>query len=303
MKKRAICLLALALVLVLTGCTPPHANAKGEPGSDIIVLDNGHDAAQGGPIVVTLKPVPTPSFSPTPSPVETKAPLVPTATPEAPTAPVTPGPPDQNAGEGQKTVYLTFDDGPSKLTDEILQILSDKGVTATFFVIGDKALEHPDHILAIAKQGSMVANHSQTHRTDDIYQSAEAFLEDLDRGRQTIASILGDDYVSDLIRFPYGSTNRRCRDYRDDVTAAGYRYFDWNALNGDAEKGKDRTASMLYDEFVETVDVQAKRDRNIIVLMHDTNSKQGTVEMLPDAIDYLMNLGYTFDTLEYASMN
>lgn len=143
-----------------------------------------------------------------------------------------------------------------------------------------------------------------THETDKIYVSAEAFLEDIAACQDTLRGILGSDYQpEDLIRFPYGSTNRRCRDYRDDVRAAGYRYFDWNALNGDAESGASKkSAEELYDRFVETVDVQANRGRDIIVLMHDTNSKKATVEMLPDAIDYLKDLGYTFATLESVPM-
>ena len=76
-----------------------------------------------------------------------------------------------------------------------------------------------------------------------------------------------------------------------------------DALNGDAESGASKkSAEELYDRFVETVDVQANRGRDIIVLMHDTNSKKATVEMLPDAIDYLKDLGYTIATLESVPM-
>ena len=307
MRNKAIWILVLSLVLCLTGCTPPHANAQGSSGSDVIILESGHDAGSGQ-VVVTLKPIPTPTATPQPTQtqpvvvVETPVPS-PSPTPTPTQAPQEIAEPDRS--EGQKYVYLTFDDGPSKNTESILEILEEKGVHATFFVIGDNALKYPDQIRAIAEQGSVVANHTQTHETDEIYKSADAFLADLEACEETIHSILGEDYYpSDLIRFPYGSTNRRCRDYRDEIKAAGYRYFDWNALNGDAESGASgRSAEDLYDEFVETVDVQANRGRDIIVLMHDTNSKVNTVKMLPDAIDYLKELGYTFATLENVPMS
>ena len=145
---------------------------------------------------------------------------------------------------------------------------------------------------------------TQTHDTSVIYQDTESCLKAFDDGRDTIASILGSDYPNDLVRFPYGSTNRRCRDYRDAVKNAGYRFFDWNALNGDAESGASkRTSDDLYQELKNTVDKQYKKGNDIIVLMHDTNSKTNTVKMLPDAIDYIQSLGYTFETLEHKPMS
>ena len=312
MRRNAIYIVTLLLLttVLLSGCTPPHANAQGVPSGDMVILENGDGhAAHQEQIVVTLKPAPTPEATPTPAPTATPAPTpdpTPELTPEATEAPEAAGPSnpaEQIPAVECKICYLTFDDGPSKNTEAILDVLEDKGVVATFFVIGENAQRHPERIQAIAAQGSLVANHTQTHQTDTIYKSEEALLKDLEAGRQTILSILGQDYPDDLMRFPYGSTNRRCRDYREAVEAAGYRYFDWNALNGDAESdASSRTTQQLYEELVETVNVQAERGRNLIVLMHDTNSKGKTVEMLPDAIDYIRSLGYTFATLENKPM-
>ena len=315
MRKNAMILVSLVSVLIalLSGCAAPLANAQGEPGGDMIILENdtGHAAAHQEQQVVTLKPAPTPTATPIPTPEPTPV-WTPTPTPEIETP--TPAPETQWEGpvnqaelwqgeENAKYCYLTFDDGPSRNTEAILQVLTEKDAVATFFVIGTNAASHPERIVAIAQQGSLVANHTQTHKTDEIYQSEEALMEDLNAGRETILSILGEEYTDDLMRFPYGSTNRRCRDYREAVEAAGYRYFDWNALNGDAEHGAaSRSASDLYEQLVETVDVQAERGRDLIILMHDTNSKGKTVEMLDEAIDYIRGLGYTFATLENVPM-
>ena len=311
-RKLMIVLVVLLLAaLSLSSCAAPHASAAAEPEGAMIILDNGENRQADEPAKVTLKPRPTATAAPTATPT-----VAPTATP-APTpvieiievtpAPEADGPvnkPDLIGTAEGLVCYLTFDDGPSRNTEAILEVLREKDVKATFFIVGTNADDHPERVRAIAEQGSLVANHTQTHNTDEIYDNADALLADLEAGRQTILSILGDDYPDDLMRFPYGSTNRRCRDYRDDVEAAGYRYFDWNALNGDAEHGaSSRSADDLYDYLVETVDEQASRGRNLIVLMHDTNSKGKTVEMLGDAIDYIRSLGYTFDTLENKSMN
>ena len=300
---------ALILALLsLCGCMAPHASAAGDPEGAMIILDNGERAQAEEPAKVTLKPRPTPTAAPTPTPTpEPTATPVAEATPEILPEPSATGPENKpelaGAGEGL-TCYLTFDDGPSRNTEKILEVLREKDVKATFFIVGTNALEHPERLKAIAEQGSLVANHTQTHDTDEIYDDADSLLEDLENGRQTILSILGEDYPDDLMRFPYGSTNRRCRDYRGAVEDAGYRYFDWNALNGDAEHGaSERSVREHYEYLVETVDVQAARGRDLIILMHDTNSKGKTVEMLGDAIDYIRSLGYTFDTLENTPMN
>ena len=300
----------LLLTALLTGCAAPHANAQGVPSGDMVILDNSGDrTAHHEQVVVTLRPAPTPEATPTPAPTATPSPTpapTPEITPEPTATPEVSGP--ENPAEplpvvDGKICYLTFDDGPSKNTEAILKVLEEKNVVATFFVIGNNAQSHPERIEAIAAQGSLVANHTQSHDTDNIYKSESALLKDLEAGRQTILSILGEDYPDDLMRFPYGSTNRRCRDYRDAVRDAGYRYFDWNALNGDAESNaSSRSAQDLYEQLKETVNSQAKRGRNLIVLMHDTNSKGKTVEMLPDAIDYIRSLGYTFATLENKPM-
>ena len=135
--RRNLLLILPLLLLLLTGCAAPHVRAQG----DLLVRrpNEGREAEA----VVTLKPVPTAApATPTPTPV----PATPTPEPATP-EPVTPSPtpaqvlaePDRS--EGQKYVYLTFDDGPSKNTQEILAILNEKGVHATFFLVGEKAAE------------------------------------------------------------------------------------------------------------------------------------------------------------------
>ncbi|MDR3084760.1 MAG: polysaccharide deacetylase [Christensenellaceae bacterium] len=196
-------------------------------------------------------------------------------------------------------VYLTFDDGPSKNTDPILDILLDEGVPATFFVIGENAARNTARIRRMAEQGCVVANHSNTHNMPEIYKSQEALFADIQACTDTIHSILGEDYPVNLFRFPGGSTGKRCRGYRDAVAAAGYRYFDWNALNGDAETRTQRSPEELMNRLKSTIQDVHGRKNHVIILMHDTGSKTNTVLMVRDAIHYLRELGYSFDTLDH----
>lgn len=273
--------LALLLILLcfpyIAGCAQPKTVEVHRPTLEAPTAPN-----------VKLPPATPPSAVPTPAETPT-----PHDNPNAPAPEATPiDDPDQ------KKVYLTFDDGPSPNTDAILKILTDKGVTATFFVIGTRAEEYPTQLKNIVAQGSVVGNHTYSHKTNEIYKSKDALLADIERNRALLADALGESYPLDLFRFPKGSTNKGCRNYRWDVANAGYRYFDWNALNGDAETTQPRTAEQLYERFKQTVDDVDGRKKEVIVLMHDTKSKTATVEMLPQAIDYLFSLGYVFRTLD-----
>ncbi|MDR2514449.1 MAG: polysaccharide deacetylase [Christensenellaceae bacterium] len=222
----------------------------------------------------TPEPTPEPSPEPTETPAEYLQPPLPIA-------------------------YLSFDDGPSRNTDGVLDILKEEGVTATFFVIGENAARNAAGLQRMVEQGCVVANHSNTHDMPRIYKSQEALFADIQACTDTLHSILGEDYPVNLFRFPGGSTGKLCREYRQAVAAAGYRYFDWNALNGDAETRSPRTPEELLARLKSTVqEVHGRKDR-IIILMHDTGSKTNTVLMLRDAIRYLKDLGYSFDTLDH----
>lgn len=286
---------ALFFVLIcclLTGCgTARQLQIQPEPYSNTPVQINIAPAQQA-------LPANTPAQETTP-PEETAAPEEAAPTEEAQDVPQAPPPVTENS----KIVYLTFDDGPSKNTEGLLKILADEEVPATFFVVGENAERHPERIKAIDEAGHLVANHTYSHNTKEIYKNADALLDNIKKCQDVLVSILGEDYPTDLFRFPKGSTNKGCRDLRKDVREAGYRYFDWNALNGDAETGEyKRTAQELYERFKQTVDDVDGRKNEVIVLMHDTNSKENTVAMLQDAIRYLKSLGYEFRTLQYAEM-
>lgn len=188
-----------------------------------------------------------------------------------------------------KTVYLTFDDGPSdRVTPKILDVLDEENVKATFFIIGQQAERRDYLIKREAESGHTVAVHSYTHNYSEIYSSPHSLIADIDRCNDVIESITGKR--SDLYRFPGGSYG-----LREELIAAaaghGMRYVDWNASTRDAEC--PGSAGQLFDSAVAT---SAGLDR-VVLLSHDSTYKTSTPEATRRLIKYYKENGYTFDVL------
>ena len=91
----------------------------------------------------------------------------------------------------EKTVYLTYDDGPSKNTPRILDVLKKYGVKATFFVIGKEDEESLALYKRIVDEGHTIAVHTYSHKYHDIYQSVDAYLEDFEKVENLIYNTTG----------------------------------------------------------------------------------------------------------------
>ena len=196
--------------------------------------------------------------------------------------------------ENQKIAYLTFDDGPSpEVTPQILDILKEYDIKATFFIIGSQAEKNPDLILQIKNEGHVIANHSYGHDYKYLYSNTNNFLSDIKKTEEILKSILADDFDSSLIRFPGGSHGDSKAAARRAAKANGYKYVDWNVVNGDAE-GMYIPAPKLLNRVQQTL----KNQKEAIVLMHDGKTKQTSADALPDIIDYLKSQDYIFRSLE-----
>ena len=194
-----------------------------------------------------------------------------------------------------KIVYLTFDDGPSKtITPEILRILKDYNIEATFFVLGSMAEKSPELIREIKDKGHAIGNHSYSHKYDIIYKNMDNFLQEIKSTEKVLKDILGQDFYTKLLRFPGGSSGDVKIPYIEAAKARGYDVYDWNALNGDSE-AIDVAKDKLIERLILTESKVKKGE--LIVLMHDTYGKETTVEALPAIIEYLRDKGYTFRKL------
>lgn len=193
----------------------------------------------------------------------------------------------------KKIAYLTFDDGPSKITPEILDILKKYDIKATFFVIGNLAEKNPDIIDRIYKEGHALGNHSYSHNYKYIYKNTNNFLNELKSTEKVLKEILGENFETNIIRFPGGSFGDKKASFRKVAIDNGYVYYDWNALNGDAE-GHNIPKNKLFQRFKNT----SNGKKELIILMHDMGSKKTTAQALPDIIEYLQQNGYEFDILK-----
>jgi peptidoglycan/xylan/chitin deacetylase (PgdA/CDA1 family) len=176
-----------------------------------------------------------------------------------------------------KKVYLTFDDGPSNYTDDILDILSEYNAKATFFVIGKTDENSKKIYKRIVDEGHTLGMHSFSHVYNSIYKSVEDFDKDFTKLSDLLYDVTG--YLPSLYRFPGGSSNNVCNKdilpfikYLNDKAVT---YYDWNVVNGDAT-GKILTPKQLYQNVVTGV----SHHKTSIVLMHDTDTKENTVKSL-----------------------
>ncbi|KHD36715.1 polysaccharide deacetylase [Clostridium acetobutylicum] len=194
----------------------------------------------------------------------------------------------------KKTAYLTFDDGPSPNTTKILDILNANKIKATFFILGKNAEMHPDLVKLEYKYGNSIGNHTYSHNIR-YNESTDEFLADVNRCDSILKSILGDKYTPKLLRFPGGSgmpRETRLAPFRQAVTNAGYRYLDWNDETGDAEYRLAPVPTLMSN-----LEHNTGNQHTVVVLMHDAAAKTTSVDALPQVIQYLKNLGYTFDKI------
>lgn len=195
-----------------------------------------------------------------------------------------------------KTIYLTFDDGPSYLTESILNILKEEGVPATFFVTSKQIDEYSNDIIRMVKENHTVALHTSTHNYSYVYSSLDNYFSDLNDISNKVQNITGK--YSNIVRLPGGSSNTVSKRYSIGVVSLivnklnedGYYYYDWNIDSEDA------SGRLSKDQIYTNVTTRLHSGTNVI-LMHDAPSKVTTMEALRDIIKYGKDNGYTFSKI------
>jgi peptidoglycan/xylan/chitin deacetylase (PgdA/CDA1 family) len=183
----------------------------------------------------------------------------------------------------RKTVYLTFDDGPRPhATENVLDILDDEGVRATFFLVGKKAVLHPDIVQEIVRRGHTIGNHTYTHMMP-WGKNRKLYVEDALKNRKLLEDIAGVPVP--LFRPPGGNLRMI-----GEIEKAGMKPVLWTTLSGDCAEGK----APAYLKSI--ISLQEERrpifHYPMIVLMHDPSTR--TAEALPKIIAYFKKNGYRF---------
>ncbi|WP_174704656.1 polysaccharide deacetylase family protein [Paenibacillus physcomitrellae] len=272
------------------GQNPSKAPASDKPGNGSNMKDaDGKEAnqatdASSGADKPVATPVPTlqpdPTTQPGSMPKADKEPLI------------SASPPDRKPGKQPllpasiktKTVYLTFDDGPGRYTDQIAAILAKNNIHATFFAIGENLKHYPKQVNHLLDAGHYVGLHSMSHDYNKLYKSGSSanFIEEFQQEQALFKKITGQDV--DLIRAPYGSAPQINKKFRDDIVDAGFKMWDWTV---DSE---DWSYKNHPEKVIGQVKRQVRGNLNVI-LMHETKQ---TVQALPQIIAYLKNKGYAF---------
>lgn len=191
-------------------------------------------------------------------------------------------------------IYLTFDDGPSSdITPQILDILEQKNIKATFFLV-HYSEKNQELVKKEANMEHTIGLHGYTHIYSEVYQSADACMENFSKIQEQVFQTTGKK--SNIIRFPGGSSNTISRKYCEGIMTEltqrvineGFRYFDWNIDSDDA--GRAKTSEDVYNNVISGI----KENRSNVVLMHDFSNNEKTVNALENIINYGLENGFVF---------
>ncbi|MGM9974543.1 MAG: polysaccharide deacetylase family protein [Clostridiaceae bacterium] len=209
-------------------------------------------------------------------------------------------------GEGEKTVFLTFDDGPStESTNKILDILKENDVKATFFVWAEtleQSQGQRDSLKRALEEGHAIGNHSYSHNYNYLYPNGEVnydnFFADFEKADKLLQEVLGEEFQTRVIRLPGGAMSWKGLDkVKEKLKEDKVAYVDWNVDSSDATSNH-QTKEQILASVKEGVEyLQSANINQVTILMHDTNAKVSTVEALPEVIAYLKEQGYQFKTL------
>ena len=198
-----------------------------------------------------------------------------------------------------KVIYLTFDDGPGKHTERLLDLLAKYDAKATFFTTSAYP-EYAELIAREAEDGHAVAIHSYSHKYKVIYASSTAFWNDFEAQQKVVEEQTGKR--TELLRFPGGSSNTVSAftpgimtTLSQQATAKGLTYFDWNVSSGDAGATTDSAA------VIQNCKAGVKNVKNPVILCHDV--KKFTVDAMETFIPWAIENGYTFLPLTPDSPN
>ncbi|TVX93747.1 polysaccharide deacetylase family protein [Paenibacillus agilis] len=196
-------------------------------------------------------------------------------------------PPTQNR-ENRKVAYLTFDDGPNKYTDDILDVLKANNVKATFFMLGNNVLARRDIVKRMSEEGHYPALHSMSHNYDKLYKSGGSsnFIDEFTEAQSIVEEVTG--IKPTLIRAPYGSSPQINESFRGDIAEAGFKMWDWTIDSLDWKY--ESNPSAIVQEVTGALTEQTE-----VILMHD---RKQTLDQLQNIIDEVKAQGYEFEVYD-----
>ena len=201
--------------------------------------------------------------------------------------------PDLTPYENESVVYLTFDDGPDdKITPQILDILKQEEVKATFFVLGVNVETYPEVLKRIFEEGHAIGNHSYNHVYGELYKSPWDFAQQMIKTDEIIQAYIGVRPL--IIRAPGGVAGAFDKNYWEMTRAMGYVEYDWNTSTEDATPQVPNASTQINNVLQQLGD---NPPHMVILLMHSKDGKEETVKALPELIHMFRDWGYKFGVI------
>ncbi|WP_338780136.1 polysaccharide deacetylase family protein [Metabacillus sp. FJAT-52054] len=186
-----------------------------------------------------------------------------------------------------KIAYITFDDGPSRYTSQILDILKKKQVKASFLAVEPNLRAYKTSIVRVNREGHYIGLHSVSHSVKKLYRgSPKNVALEMETTRKTLQSVVKVNHY--LVRVPYGSKPYMKKCYRDWLVRYHFKMWDWTVDSNDWRYKSSQYGTIIRNEKI-TVPSVERQKKPIIILMHE---RPQTVRALPQIIDYLKSRGY-----------
>jgi peptidoglycan-N-acetylglucosamine deacetylase len=181
---------------------------------------------------------------------------------------------------GEKVVYLTFDDGPvPEVTPQVLEILRNYNIKASFFMVGENVVRYPWLMNQIIDEGHSVGNHTHNH-IQGIRSKNSTYLENIEKADQYIKS--------NMFRPPHGTLKRG----QYQMIVQKYILVMWDVVSCDYDTNNSP------DDCLNNV-IDFVKDGSIITFHDSVKAKRNVLEALPKTIDYLLKEGYRFEKIEF----
>lgn len=205
--------------------------------------------------------------------------------------------------EGKKIAFLTFDDGPTKVTEKVLDILKARNAPGNFFLNGKTVdtIKDKSVLGRYIAEGHGIATHSYSHVYGYLYPGkvarADRHVEEYEKSLSAMKKVFGEEFETRVYRYPGGSGSwKGIQTAHDALRQEGVEYIDWNSLSGDAQPAGRRPES---PEAMAAYVLETLKDNSCsnvaVVLMHDTLS--ATPGYLDHVIDALEGEGFAFGIL------
>ncbi len=294
----------ITVCVTLAGCmsyeavTPPLC----ESSNDNLTSESDSISEQISSEETTEQSITESSKEPSSKPNDSKPEKPPKPKP-VPSAPESSIPPEEvsypKSPKGLNTVYLTFDDGPTTMTPQVLDVLKEFGVKATFYVVSGPGSSYAAYAKRAFDEGHEIAIHSACHDYKKIYASKDAFFKDFKQAQDWISSVTLSAEPTLQFRFPGGSSISKkwadpsvMNDILYEASQMGAVHNDWNVSAGDASYPRPSK-----ERLIQNILPAAMRLNEPVILMHDSKDNKNLCAALREIIPVMLEAGYTFDTI------